>query len=305
MIRHKNDIGIALQAIRFQRELSESAKILSEGSDQINTSSQSLASGTNKLAAALEEISSSLTQIDSQSGTNMENVSKTERLVSATRNAAETGTQQMLQMQNAMDDISSAISKIAGIMKIIDEIAFKTNLLALNAAIEAARAGEHGKGFAVVAEEVRMLAGKSAGAAKQTSALIEDSLKKVEDGASLSEHTSRVLKEILDSITEAQSFMSAIAASSGEQAQAVAHISSGLSQIETVAQNAAAGAEQTSAISEQLLAQAVQVEHILSAIKGDVYVKSPDRHSGEKKKTHGRVISEPLPYPDTDNFGKY
>ena len=164
------------------------------GSSQVSESSQSLSQGATEQAAALEEITSSMTEMASQTKQNAENANQANQLAIDARDNAESGNTQMQQMVTAMEDIDESSQGISKIIKVIDDIAFQTNLLALNAAVEAARAGVHGKGFAVVAEEVRNLAARSANAAKETTTMIEDSLKKVSQGTNIAQSTAESFK---------------------------------------------------------------------------------------------------------------
>ncbi len=158
--------------------LAESAEQVANTSIQITSSSQSLAEGANEQAASLQETGSSLEQISSMAKLQAEGAQAAGELLNAARSAGDSGARDMQEMSNAMQDIKSSSADIAKIIKTIDEIAFQTNILALNAAVEAARAGEAGMGFAVVAEEVRNLAQRSAQAARDTAAKIEDSIAK-------------------------------------------------------------------------------------------------------------------------------
>ncbi|MFQ5560104.1 MAG: methyl-accepting chemotaxis protein [Nitrospinota bacterium] len=171
-----NDLGRILSQVHM------TAAQLSTGADLVSDSSQVLSQGTAEQASSVEEISASMVQIGSQTERNAENAIEANKLTGKALDAAETGNQHMKNLVRAMAGINESGKNISKIIKVIDEIAFQTNLLALNAAVEAARAGRHGKGFAVVADEVRSLAARSADAAKDTSALIQGSVKKAENG---------------------------------------------------------------------------------------------------------------------------
>jgi len=241
---------------KLLREVRNAADQVAEGADQIAGSSQSLSEGTNEQASSLEEITSSLVQISSQTRSNAENASRAMTLAEKARKTAGFGKQEMENMISAMNGISESSRSVAKIIKVIDEIAFQTNLLSLNAAVEAARAGRYGKGFAVVAGEVRSLAGRSSHAAKDTAELIESALEKVENGNSIALQTAKALEKIVESSVQMADLINEIAAASDEQARGIEQVSQGLNQVDQVTQNNAATAEQTASSATELSAQA-------------------------------------------------
>ncbi|MHC4216068.1 MAG: methyl-accepting chemotaxis protein, partial [Planctomycetota bacterium] len=179
---------------RIINSLSEGSDQVSSASGQVSSASQSLAEGATEQAAGLEETSSSLEEMSSMTRQNADNAQQANTLANEARKAADNGTESMSRMNDAIQEIQKSSDETAKIIKVIDEIAFQTNLLALNAAVEAARAGEAGKGFAVVAEEVRNLAMRSAEAAKNTSDLIEESVKNSKNGVDIAGEVSKVLE---------------------------------------------------------------------------------------------------------------
>ncbi len=240
---------------------------ISSGSSQISDSSQALSQGATEQASSLEQISSSLTQIASQTKQNAENASQANQLALAARGNAEGGNQQMQEMVRAMGNIEESSKNISKIIKVIDEIAFQTNLLALNAAVEAARAGVHGKGFAVVAEEVRNLAARSAKAAKETTDLIEDAIRKVTAGTSIANETSKALASIVNGVSKTTDLVSEIAAASNEQAEGISQVNAGLGQLNQVTQQNTASAEEGASAAEEMSGMANQLMEMLTRFK--------------------------------------
>ncbi len=228
-------------------------------SDQAN----SLAQTSTEQAASLEEITSTMTEIGSQSKGNAEKASLANSLASETQDSADTGKSQMTAMVDAMGNINLSSKEISKVVKVIDDIAFQTNLLALNAAVEAARAGNYGKGFAVVADEVRNLAQRSAKAAQETTKLIEDSLSKVDHGATLATKTSQALEDIVNNIKKVTALIGEINDESDVQTNSVSQVAIGLRELEEVAVSNANSVEKTSNACDQLLNESNSLEDIL------------------------------------------
>jgi len=246
--------------------LSEGSEQVSSASAQVSAASQSLAEGASEQAAALEETSSSLEEMASMTKRNAESAQQANTLAGDARQSADKGTQTMSRMTEAIADIQKSAGETAKIIKVIDEIAFQTNLLALNAAVEAARAGEAGKGFAVVAEEVRNLAMRSAEAAKNTSSLIEESVKNSETGVSIAGEVAKMLEEIGAASVKVNDLVAEIAAASNEQAQGIEQVNTAVSQMDKVTQQSAANAEESASASEELNAQADQLNQIVAEL---------------------------------------
>ncbi len=257
---------------RIIADLTEGAEQVASASGQVSSASQSLAEGATEQAAGLEETSSSLEEMSSMTKKNAENAQQANTLSGEAQKAANDGTQSMDKMNQAIQEIQKSSDETAKIIKVIDEIAFQTNLLALNAAVEAARAGEAGKGFAVVAEEVRNLAMRSAEAAKNTSEMIEESVKNAQNGVSISEEVGKVLENIVQSISKTSELVGEIAAASQEQAQGIDQVNTAVSQMDKVTQQNAANAEESASASEELSAQAEQmntvVQDLIGLVKG-------------------------------------
>ncbi|MCB0299832.1 MAG: methyl-accepting chemotaxis protein, partial [Calditrichaeota bacterium] len=264
----KNSLNATLDSLNsILTQVAVAVDQISSGSLQVSDSSQSLSQGATEQASSLEEISASMNQLTAQTRQNAENAAQANKLAAGARDFANTGNRQMGDMLNAMDEINKSSTQISKIIKAIDEIAFQTNLLALNAAVEAARAGVHGKGFAVVAEEVRNLAQRSAKAAKETTELIEDSIKRVQNGTNIANETAGALGEIVNQVTKVTDLVGEIDVASKEQAQGIGQINEGLSQIDKVTQSNTASAEETAASAEELSGQSSRLKEMLGKFK--------------------------------------
>lgn len=263
---------------------------VTSASIQISESSQSLAQGASEQASSLEETSASMEEMASVTKQNAINAEEAANLVSMCNDAAESGNKIVGEMNNSMEEINASSKKIAEITKVIDGIAFQTNLLALNAAVEAARAGEHGKGFAVVAEEVRNLAQRSATAAKDTTVLIEDSVKKAGNGVKLAVKCREALQDIVKNVIKAKELTNGITTASTEQSEGISQVSNAVQQMDQVTQQNAASAEETASASEQLSAQAQNLKEQVEMLSSHVGIK-------EKKSLHGRRSNAQLPEP--------
>ena len=249
------------------RNINSAAEQVSTGSQQVSLTSQNLSQGSTEQASSLEEITSSITEVAAQTKQNATNANQASQLAMAAKDSAIEGNQQMKAMLQAMAEINDSSANISKIIKVIDEIAFQTNILALNAAVEAARAGQHGKGFAVVAEEVRNLAARSANAAKETTDMIEGSIKKVEAGTVIANDTAEALNKIVASVSGATNLVAEIAAASNQQAAAVTQINQGIEQISQVTQSNTATAEESAAASEELSSQAQLLKNMVARFK--------------------------------------
>ena len=252
---------------RLVHQVSASAEEIGSGGSQIASSSESLAQGAAEQASTLEEITASMTEMTEQTQRNAANAKLAKDLATAAKDGATTGDSQMKAMVEAMIGIDESSQRINKIIKVIDEIAFQTNLLALNAAVEAARAGVHGKGFAVVAEEVRNLAARSASAAKETTEMIESSIRRVAQGMEIAQSTAGALTSIVGDVAKVTNLVTEIANASGEQSQGIQQVNEGLSGINTVTQQNASSAEESAAASSELNGQAKRMLEMIRSFK--------------------------------------
>jgi methyl-accepting chemotaxis protein len=244
-------------------EVSDSAQQSAEASQGLAAAARELASGAQEQAASLEETAASLEEMASSVKQNAENARQANRLSLEAREVAEKGGGVVAAAVSAMAEINTASRRIADIIGTVDEIAFQTNLLALNAAVEAARAGEQGRGFAVVAAEVRSLAQRSAGAAKEIKSLIHDTVQKVDVGATLVGQSGQSLREIVDAAKRVAEIIAEIAAAGREQTAGIDQVNRAITAMDQLTQSSAA---QTEALSSTAQALAVQAAHLRALV---------------------------------------
>ncbi|MDN5308091.1 MAG: methyl-accepting chemotaxis protein [Eubacteriaceae bacterium] len=305
-----NDIASELS--KTLSDIGDASGQVEAGANQISDGGQALSQGATEQAAAIQQLNASMDEVASDTGRNATNANHANELTNDVKTSAETGNAQMNEMVSAMSDINESSQNISKIIKVIDDIAFQTNILALNAAVEAARAGQHGKGFAVVAEEVRTLAARSADAARETTELIEGSISKVQAGTTIANNTAESLEEILNKIETMSGLVNEIATASNMQATKINEINQGIDQVSKVVQTNSATAEESAAASEELSGQAELLQNKVNAFKLKKASGSFTSKVSKPKPTQPVVESLEIKEPtiklddfESDGFDKY
>lgn len=306
---NEDTLGLALQKIK--NDLNETLQLIRTAADQVNSgagqvaaAAQALSSGATEQAATVEELNASIASVSQQAELNTTSVHNAVEYVGQAGEEISSSNEFMKRLNVSMREIGESSQQISKITKLVEDIAFQTNILALNAAVEAARAGNAGKGFAVVADEVRTLAARSAEAAKQTSELIEKSVTIVSQGEQLAEDTLKRLISASEKADLAVQSIQEIEHATTEQAASVEQINEGLNQVSAVVQTNAATAEESSASSEELAAQAQTLQQEVSRFKlMDTYGYS--EYSPKEEKSTALHLSNGASYGSIHGLGKY
>ena len=270
------------------RQIGASSKLVSDGSSKMSDNSTTLSQAATEQAATVEELNASIVEISSNISANADSAGKAKVLADDCMKIVNEGNVKMTDMLHAMEEINETSSQIANIIKTIEDISFQTNILSLNASIEAARAGEAGKGFAVVAGEVGQLAGKTAEAAKNTTALIKTSLTAVENGTVMANETAKMLSKIVSETDDTAKVIDKIAAASQEQADSVKQILVGMDQISTSVQMTSGSSAECAASAEELSGQAKVLLDLVQRFK------IADAASEKKRKKAARAAANAL-----------
>lgn len=247
-------------------ELTTGSSEVSAASSQVESASQALAEGTTEQAASIQETSSTLEETSSMVQQNNDNTKQATIMAKNAKDYALKSTDEMAVMMTSMADLKQSSNEIAKIIKVIDEIAFQTNLLSLNAAVEAARAGDAGKGFAVVAEEVRNLAQRSAQAAKDTASIIENNISLSENSAVIAKNVNESLVKIDDESKKVSELLEEISTATDEQARGINEINKAIHQMEQVMHSNSSTADESAAASRELASQAANVNEIVRSL---------------------------------------
>jgi len=276
-------------------QIMDSSESILTSSDEISRGNTDLSQRTEEQASSLEETASSMEQMTSTVKQNADNAREANQLAAAARDQAEKGGEVVQNAVAAMGEINTSSKKIADIIGVIDEIAFQTNLLALNAAVEAARAGEQGKGFAVVAAEVRNLAQRSAGAAKEIKGLINDSVERVDEGSKLVDESGKTLEEIVNGVKKVSDIIAEIAAAAQEQSAGIEEVNKAITQMDEMTQQNAALVEEATAASESMNEEAKEMNDLMEFFDPGEEEPEPVKVAPKRKRRKSRAVAEEVP----------
>lgn len=258
--------GVSAPIINIVTDLSESSSQIGLSSGQLSESSEEIANGAQEQAAGIEETSSSMVELASMVKQNLANTRQASILSEKATEASQNGFDKMTSMLSAMTGISKSSEDIRNVIDVIDDISFQTNMLALNAAVEAARAGEAGMGFAVVADEVKNLANRSSESAKETSSMIKETLRNVDQGMTISKELAEIFKEILTNSKKVMEMNREVESASVQQDEGISQVNKAISQFDTVVQANASSSEETASAAEEMQGQTGSLNEIVTEL---------------------------------------
>jgi len=300
---HFNAFASRMQQILVQ--VRDSAHAVSQEADQISRDSERLASSSEQTAANLQQTSSSTEEISSTAQHSTASSEQANKLAQNAASIASEGRESMQKVEATMDELNASSQKISEIIKIIDGIAFQTNILALNASVEAARAGEHGRGFAVVAEEVRNLASRSSNAAHDIHDLINTSVKGTQAGSKLVNESSKTMDEIYQSITKVSDVIAEITASIREQSTGISQINTAVNELDTVTQENASMVQHFSHIAGNMLNHANDLQAIVDTFQLDEGQTSLPRQKSATSLQRPQTNKQTVQEKDQDDWASF